>query len=185
MSAALAFPPSMIPPSMIQAPAIREAMIAQVIAAATDPAPGKPKRVAEAISAGLFDSNLLSGFDCPGCPDRYVRHLLYACPQGSFSLMALVWMPGQASPLHAHRAWCALGVHSGALTESFFTPRADGTAAWVSDHKREPGDLSFGAADEGAIHCLANRSAKPAISIHAYGLSPIRLCNDLNRLYVA
>jgi predicted metal-dependent enzyme (double-stranded beta helix superfamily) len=175
MSAALAFQP----------PRLRESMIARVIAAATDPAPGKPQRVAEAIGAGLGDDDLLAGFDCPGCPDHYVRHLLYACPKGAFSLMALVWMPGQASPLHAHRAWCALGVHSGVLTESFFAPRADGTAAWLSDHRRASGALSFGAADDNAIHRLANRSAKPAISIHAYGLSPNRLCSDLNRLYVA
>jgi 3-mercaptopropionate dioxygenase len=164
---------------------IRETMIALAITAATDPAPGKPKRVAQAISAGLGDVDLLNGFDCPACPDQYIRHLLYACPQGSFSLMAIVWMPGQASPLHAHRAWCALGVHHGVLTESFFTPRADGTAAWVSDHRCGAGAVSFGAADEKAIHCLANRSTKPAVSIHAYGLAPSQLCNDLNRLYVA
>jgi len=175
MSAALDF----------QAPTIRDSMIARVIAASTDHAPGKAKRVAEAISASLGDPDLLSDFDCPSCPDHYVRHLLYACPKGTFSLMALVWMPGQASPLHAHRAWCALGVHSGELAESIFTARPDGTAAWVRDHTREAGALSYGAADDNAIHCLANRSSAPAISIHAYGLAPSRLCKELNRLYVA
>jgi predicted metal-dependent enzyme (double-stranded beta helix superfamily) len=100
-------------------------------------------------------------------------------------LLALIWMPGQASPMHAHRAWCALGVHSGALTESYYQPRPDGTAAWVSDHGRVAGAISFGAPDPKAIHRLANLSDKPAVSIHAYGLSPNRLCNDLNHLYVA
>jgi len=175
MSAALTF----------QALTGREAMIERVAVAATDPAPDTSRRVADAIAASLGDRDLLSGFACPSDPHRYARHMIYACPKGTFSLMALIWMPGQASPLHAHRAWCAVGVYHGTLTESHFAPRPDGSAAWVQDRRQEAGALSFGEADEQAIHCLANRTSVPAVSIHAYGLSPDRLCAELNRLYVA
>ncbi len=175
MSAGLAFQP-------LEA---LDGLIARVVAAAASPDVPSPRLVAEALQDDLGDPSLLDGVDCPGCPESYVRHILYACPKGRFSLMALVWMPGQASPLHAHRAWCALGVHSGVLTESFYTPRPAAPPAWVSDHRREAGDLSFGPANDDAIHCLANRSARPAISLHVYGLPPDRLCSDLNRVYVA
>lgn len=159
-------------------------LIADVIAASHWTIAERPRQVAEALRPNLTAPDLLDGIACPACPENYVRHILYACPEGRFSLMALVWMPGQQSPIHAHRAWCALGVHQGTLTESFFATGADGSPIWISDQCRAPGDLSFGGAGEAGIHCLANRSKSPAISLHAYGLPPDRLCTDLNRLYL-
>ena len=54
------------------------------------------------------------------CPDRYARHVLYADPQGRFTILALVWSGGQFSPVHAHDTWCAYAVHRGALDETLF-----------------------------------------------------------------
>jgi predicted metal-dependent enzyme (double-stranded beta helix superfamily) len=41
-----------------------------------------------------------------GDPATYRCHLLHAEPDGSFSVVALVWRPGQATPIHDHVTWC-------------------------------------------------------------------------------
>src|SRR6266550_2391137 len=45
-----------------------------------------------------------------GDPAGYQSHLLYAEPDGSFSISAMVWMPGQQTTIHDHVAWCVTGV---------------------------------------------------------------------------
>jgi hypothetical protein len=56
----------------------------------------------------------------PATPDRYARHLLGE--GASHAVVALVWRPGQLSPIHAHKTWCALAVHRGTMTEHHFAP---------------------------------------------------------------
>ncbi len=46
-------------------------------------------------------------------PERYRQHVLYVPEDGAFSIVALVWRPGQATAVHDHVAWCAVGVHEG------------------------------------------------------------------------
>jgi len=33
-----------------------------------------------------------------GFPDRYRQHVLHVSPDGAFSVVALVWLPGQKTP---------------------------------------------------------------------------------------
>src|SRR4030095_11912675 len=35
-------------------------------------------------------------------PDCYARHLLHVDPAGRFSVVVMVWGPGQRTPIHAH-----------------------------------------------------------------------------------
>src|SRR5260370_27647998 len=41
-----------------------------------------------------------------GDPSCYQSHLLYAEPDGSFSIAAMVWLPGQETVDHDHGSWC-------------------------------------------------------------------------------
>jgi predicted metal-dependent enzyme (double-stranded beta helix superfamily) len=50
-------------------------------------------------------------------PDHYARHLVHAAPDGSLSLYALVWSPGQWTPVHDHGSWGVAGVLEGVLEE--------------------------------------------------------------------
>jgi predicted metal-dependent enzyme (double-stranded beta helix superfamily) len=130
---------------------------------------------------------LLAGHACPCRAETYIRHLLHEDAEGGWAVAALVWRPGQMSPVHAHHAWCAVGVHRGVLTETFYdlpqgedgAPRLSGVAL------RRPGDITHGPARLDAIHRLANLGTETAISIHAYGLPYGRFCSDLNRVYGA
>jgi predicted metal-dependent enzyme (double-stranded beta helix superfamily) len=50
-------------------------------------------------------------------PAGYTRNLVYANPDRSLSLYALVWLPGQWTPIHDHGSWGVVGVLEGMLEE--------------------------------------------------------------------
>jgi predicted metal-dependent enzyme (double-stranded beta helix superfamily) len=52
-----------------------------------------------------------------GDPEHYARNLVYAAPDGGLSLYALVWSPGQWTPVHDHGTWGVVGVLEGVLEE--------------------------------------------------------------------
>ena len=50
-------------------------------------------------------------------PHGYSRNLVYDAPDASLSLYALVWLPGQWTPIHDHGSWGVVGVLEGVLEE--------------------------------------------------------------------
>lgn len=50
-------------------------------------------------------------------PSHYARNLIYATPDASLSLYALVWLPGQWTPIHDHGSWGVVGILEGMLEE--------------------------------------------------------------------
>lgn len=50
-------------------------------------------------------------------PDHYARNAIYVSPDHSLSLYALVWQPGQWTPVHDHGSWGVVGVLQGLLEE--------------------------------------------------------------------
>ncbi|MBR0662078.1 cysteine dioxygenase family protein [Neoroseomonas oryzicola] len=139
--------------------------------------------VAEVIGRFAADPMLLLGRDCPCRAETYIRHLLHEDAEEGWAVAALVWRPGQMSPVHGHKAWCAVGVHRGILTETFYEPGEPPVLSGIA--MRRPGDITFGPARPDAIHRLANLGTETAISIHAYGLPYARFCTDLNRIHAA
>ena len=53
-------------------------------------------------------------------PDRYARNAVHVADDGSLSLFALVWRPGQWTPVHDHGTWGVVGVVEGVLEERSF-----------------------------------------------------------------
>jgi predicted metal-dependent enzyme (double-stranded beta helix superfamily) len=162
-----------------------ETMLAGIAAAARQETALRPAAIAEAIQAFAAEAGLLAGLDCPCCPDRYVRHLLQ--DGDGYAVVALVWRPGQMSPVHGHRTWCALAVHQGTLTETHYEPApdADGVPQPVATRLLRPGEGSHGPADPKLIHRLANLSCRTAISIHCYGVGFDRFGQDVNEIHSA
>ena len=152
-------------------------MLADIDRAVRMTARPDPARVAAALPRYLADPDLLRGVVCASNPSRYTRHLL---GEGDgYCVLAIVWRPGQMSPVHAHKAWCGLGVHRGWLVESFFDASAD-VAEPVGCRPRGVGDVSHAAADRNAVHRIANVGVADALSIHVYGASYDRLGADVN-----
>ena len=50
--------------------------------------------------------------------DRYRQHLLHVSPCRRLSIVALVWLPGQRTPIHDHVSWCVVGVYEGRERET-------------------------------------------------------------------
>jgi 3-mercaptopropionate dioxygenase len=50
-------------------------------------------------------------------PAHYTRNLIYDAPDASLSLYALVWQPGQWTPVHDHGSWGVVGIVEGVLEE--------------------------------------------------------------------
>ncbi len=118
-----------------------------------------------------------------GDPDCYQSHLLYAEPDGSFSVSAMVWLPGQQTPIHDHVAWCVTGVLLGREYEEIFALTGGGHALELAARNLNlPGTVS-GFAPPGDIHRVRNTGDDVAISMHVYGADISRLGNSIRREY--
>jgi predicted metal-dependent enzyme (double-stranded beta helix superfamily) len=118
---------------------------------------------------------------------RYRRHLIYVEPKGRYSVLALVWRPGQASPAHSHTGWCVVGVLEGALDEVLYRPdpAAASPVVELSQRRIRPAEISFLPVGPEAMHRIRNGAADTAISLHVYGRDLRRDANAINRVVAA
>ena len=118
-----------------------------------------------------------------GDPAGYQSHLLYAEPDGTFSISAMVWRPGQQTLIHDHVAWCVTGVLQGSEYEEIFALADGGRALRLAARNVNlPGTVS-GFAPPGDIHRVRNTGDTVAISMHVYGADISRLGNSIRREY--
>lgn len=157
-------------------------MLADIALAAVCLPERRHRRVASALLPYLGLPDLLRDIPCPCSPDGYVRHLLHSAED--HTVLALVWRPGQMSPVHGHRSWCALGIHRGSMTETHFTLGSRGPVPRTCA-QLEVGDISHAPPDPGAIHRVANLGTETAISIHVYGARYDRLGHEVNQVWAA
>lgn len=135
------------------------------------PPGSRAEAAAAALKPYLDRPDLLAGHDCPCSAERYARHSLHEDPAGRYCLVAIVWRPGQESPIHAHKTWCAFGIHKGAIVESFFAV-PDATHPEFKDAVlRRIGAVSHGEADPHAAHRVTNTGVETAVSLHVYGVA--------------
>ena len=118
-----------------------------------------------------------------GNPDCYQSHLLHAEPDGSFSIAAMVWQPGQETPIHDHVAWCVTAVLQGCEYEEIFALADDGRALQRAARNVSPAGSVSGFAPPGDIHRVRNIGDGVAISMHVYGADISRLGNSIRREY--
>src|SRR5580700_3552603 len=116
-------------------------------------------------------------------PAGYQSHLLYAEPDGSFSIAAMVWLPGQQTPIHDHVAWCVTGVLQGREHEEIFALTDGGRALALAARNDNPAGAVCGFAPPGDIHRVRNTGDGVAISMHVYGADISRLGNSIRREY--
>ncbi|AEW98891.1 cysteine dioxygenase family protein [Streptantibioticus cattleyicolor] len=141
--------------------------------------------VAELLAPLLGRAGLLTAEQCEGDPERYRQHVLHSEPDGSFSLVALVWLPGQSTSVHDHVSWCVTGVHEGQEHERRYRLLTDGRTSWLA----RAGDVVNGVgevaafAPPGDIHRVRNGGPGKAISLHVYGADVARLGSSIRRVY--
>ncbi len=146
-------------------------------------------RVAQALGAQLPDPALI--LPAPmrrGDPAGYQSHLLHAEPDGTFSVSAMVWLPGQQTPVHDHVAWCVTAVLQGREHEEIFAladgePAGGGQALRLAGRNVNPPGSVSAFAPPGDIHRVRNTGDTVAISMHVYGADISRLGNSIRREY--
>jgi 3-mercaptopropionate dioxygenase len=139
--------------------------------------------VAGQLRLHLPAPDLLTAAERQGEPDDYRCHVLHVEPDGSFSVTAMVWRPGQVTPVHDHVTWCVFGVLQGVEYEELFALAADGTHLTdVGRNQNRPGEVS-GFAPPGDIHRVRNIGDGVAISLHVYGADITRLGSSVRRTY--
>jgi predicted metal-dependent enzyme (double-stranded beta helix superfamily) len=139
--------------------------------------------VARALRRHLPGPQLLTEEEQAGEPDDYRCHILHAEPDGSFSVTAMVWRPGQVTPIHDHVTWCVFGVIQGAEYEELYALTPDESQLEeVGRSRNDVGEVS-GFAPPGDIHRVRNHGHDVAISIHVYGADITRLGSSVRRVY--
>jgi predicted metal-dependent enzyme (double-stranded beta helix superfamily) len=158
-------------------------LMAEIGDACDGPAHAMGDRIVHALRVAAAMPDLLTpDLRAPrnGC---YARHTIAADPAGRFTLLSIVWGPGQFSPAHAHDTWCAYAVAENILTETLYEFDAQsGKAVAAGTTEREPGYACFAAAGLEQIHRLGNATGVGAISLHAYGVEGSRVGTHVNRL---
>jgi len=160
---------------MIQLSAGLQAFMADVEALVA--AEADPRRIGDGVRRHLArllaDPSFLRPEQREPDPERYRVHLLTVAPSRKFSVTALVWLPGQVTPIHDHICWCVVGVLQGLEHEERFhlLEGADG-GRWLTPAGVDVltgGHTCALLPPEENIHRVRNAGDGLAISIHVYG----------------
>ncbi|MGH3082348.1 MAG: cysteine dioxygenase [Gaiellaceae bacterium] len=139
--------------------------------------------VAAELERHLPSPDVLTAEQRIGHPDGHRSYPLHAEPDGSFSVVALVWRPGQVTAIHDHVTWCVFGVIQGIEHEELFLLDEEQVCLVEAGTKtNETGDIS-GFAPPGDIHRVRNAGDDTAISIHIYGTDVSRIGSSVRRYY--
>jgi 3-mercaptopropionate dioxygenase len=149
-----------------------------------------PSALAKQASVELAD--LLSHPEAIGAEHRvssddcYRQHVVYVHPEGRYSLVALVWQRGQATPIHDHRCWCVVGVMEGEEEERRYRlVEHDGESMLVltDTELHGPGAIASLVPPEENIHLVSNSSGELTLSLHVYGDDIARCGSSINHVF--
>ncbi|TDD17159.1 cysteine dioxygenase family protein [Nonomuraea diastatica] len=147
---------------------------------AREPAPRDTAHtVADLLRDRLPGLDILTPEERAGSPDGYVSHVLHA--REDFSVVAVVWRPGQFTGIHDHVAWCTFGILSGIENETLYRDMGDHLVE-IGRAANRPGEVS-GFAPPGDIHMVRNTSEEVGVSLHVYGADVSRLGSSVRRVY--
>jgi len=107
----------------------------------------------------------------------YTRNLIHDAPDHSLSLYAIVWLPGQWTPVHDHGSWGVVGVIEGIVEERSYVRLSpdSGTDEGIELARGGTVLLSRGAVtsfvpNPDHIHVTGVPAERPrAVSLHLYG----------------
>ncbi|MGI5519622.1 hypothetical protein ACQEUX_01525 [Micromonospora sp. CA-259024] len=134
--------------------------------------------VADQLRAYLPGPDILTPEQQHGDPDGPAGHVLHVELDGTFSILGLVWRPGQSTRIHDHITWCVAGVLQGVEHEDLY----DDELNLVGTRENPAGEVS-GFAPPGDIHRIRNTGPRTAISLHIYGTDITRTGSSARRYY--
>ena len=142
----------------------------------------EPRAIAHRLQPLLAqDGWLAPEHQAPGT-DSYRQHLLHVSDCRGLSVVALVWKPGQGTPIHDHVSWCVVGVYKGLERETRYT-LADGRLHATETIEAHPGHVEALVPPAENIHCVEAGGDELTISIHVYGADIERLGSSVYRRF--
>jgi 3-mercaptopropionate dioxygenase len=139
--------------------------------------------VASGLEQHLPSPSILTAEQRTGDPQTYKSEVLHSELDGAFSIVALVWLPGQVTPIHDHVTWCVFGVIQGMECEELFELDEHGTCLVEAGYRVNRAGAVSGFAPPGDIHRVRNAGDLTAISIHIYGTDVSRIGSSVRRYY--
>jgi len=148
--------------------------------------PGQMARwVGGALRPFLGNPYLLAPEQREPDPTRYRQHILHAEDDGRFSIVALVWLPGQATAVHDHISWCVVGVHEGRECEVQYRVLNEGREQYllaIGESTHKTGSVAV-LQPPGDVHTVYNPGPELAVSIHIYGADVRKLGSSIRCRY--
>ncbi len=118
-------------------------------------------------------------------PDHFKQYILYKEPEQRFSVLCVVWAPGQSAIPHDHTVWGLIGQLRGAeRTRNYEDPLPGVPLVIRSEEVLTPGETAVVAPSVGDVHDVENAVDDISISIHVYGGDLSSLADRRHR-YVA
>jgi len=145
-----------------------------------------PHAIGTRLRALLAHDGWLAPEHRVGHPDHYTQHLLHVAPSRRLSIVALVWLPGQRTPIHDHVSWCIVGVYEGRERETRYRAvEVDGVDHLepVGSVDAAPGHVEVIVPSVEDIHAVTAVGEGPTISIHVYGADIERLGSSIYRRF--
>ena len=153
---------------------------------AVEPEPAQwAHTVARILRPFLGDPRLLTPEQRQPDPERYRQHVLHVEETGAFSIVALVWLPGQSTTVHDHVSWCVIGVHQGQEHEVNYELMREGGEEYllpIGESTHRAGSVAA-LEPPGDIHTVFNPGPETAISIHIYGADVRKLGSSIRCRY--
>ena len=129
---------------------------------------GDPHAIAHRLRDLLATDGWLAPAHQRADPAAYRQHLLHVSPCRRLSVVALVWLPGQRTPIHDHVSWCVVGVYRGVERETHYR-LTDGRLEPVAELTAGPGHVEALVPPAQNIHEVVAAGPGKTISIHVYG----------------
>jgi predicted metal-dependent enzyme (double-stranded beta helix superfamily) len=118
-----------------------------------------------------------------GSAAGYRQHLLHVSRSRRMSVVSLVWLPGQRTPIHDHVSWCVVGVYRGVERETHYRLTERNTLLPVGTVDAGPGHVEALVPPASNIHRVEAVGPEKTISIHVYGADIERLGSSILRRF--
>jgi predicted metal-dependent enzyme (double-stranded beta helix superfamily) len=128
--------------------------------------------IAPEFTRVLAEPNLLAPATRALGATSYAQHVLHTSVDGRYSLVSLVWRPGDRTPVHDHHAWGLAGIYRGREHETRYA-WCDRTGTMPGLRPVEHEEFCAGQVmpivPPSDIHRVCNPDSTPTISLHLYG----------------
>jgi len=146
--------------------------------AALEKAPDPRRAAFDLLPALLTSTDWLPPNLLTPDPSAYRRELLHQAPDGRYSIGCFVWSARQATKIHDHTSWGAVGLLTGRLRERSFILSPAGGLLPAETRVLEPGGRLECGPEEDGIHEVAGLDPL-SVSIHIYGAPFDHICRTL------